>query len=445
VFANFRIVAALALLAYVTIAGVLSAHARGEFMGDFRAFYCAGELARAHAFTYDPAALTACESRPESGFFTATETSVPAPLPGYAIAPFALLSFLPFPVASALWFTAVLACGIAGVWLLSKLGLVPFDLGIALASILLGAVNAPVGELPPLAFLGMALVMHGCKHDDRRARIVGLLLTFAEPQIALGVAVALAATATDWRRYAEIAGTLALLGALTVATVGFDQTLAYAITVVPAHVASEVQRVQQYTLSWVLAQLNVAPAGALWIGRAAYLGSLFYTYGVARRPGTDPARAVAAGGALALFFGPFVHLDHILCALPAALLVADALPVTGAIGLLLLAIPLTVVFGNPLLIVAVPIVTYWATAQAYAALGATVAALGIAGISARIGFTFRSAAATSGTWAQYIARHDIVSGLLIWIVKAPVWIGLGISAIGVVRLLGATTKEDIGR
>jgi hypothetical protein len=213
-------------------------------------------------------------------------------------------------------------------------------------------------------------------------------------------------------------------------------------TALPAHVASEVQRVQQYTISWALAQLDAPVSAALWLGRGLFLGALAYIYIVARRTGTDTVRSVGAGAGVALLFGPFVHLDHLLCALPAALIVANTFPRIGTIGTLLLALPVTVIFGNPLLIPVVPIVTFWATLQRYAALGTTIAALGLAGISARIGFTFRSAAVTGSTWAEYIARHDIVSGLLIWIVKMPAWIGLGISAIGALRSALSSKRQS---
>jgi hypothetical protein len=431
-YADLRSIAAFALLALAAWLGVQSAHAHGELVGDFRAFYCAGELARQHAFSYDPSALAPCESRPAPGFFTARDVSVPAPLPGYLVLAFIPLSLLPFPVAAVAWGLSLITASIAAIGVLSRLQWVRFDAGIALLAIPLGAVVLPPGELPAIALLGIALVIYGCRRDDTAARVAGLLLTFAEPQIAFGVAAVLLGRRGAWR---EIAGVLAALALLTLAAIGPAESLAYVRDVLPAHVASEVMRAQQYTLSWALAELGLATSIALWIGRIVYALALAFAVVLGRRT-LGSGEACAAGAALALLAGPFVHLDHLLCALPAAFAVASVMPAAGVTAALLLALPLPVIFSEPLLVLAVPLVTFWYSRNAYAALGATCAAALFAAISAHTGFTFQGNHGAVNGWATYVANNNVATGSLIWIVKAPVWIGVAATALCATALTG---------
>jgi hypothetical protein len=425
------------------LVGVALAHARGELFGDFRAFYCSGELARVHAFSYAESAIAPCESLSQPGFFTASRaTIVPSPLPGYLVALFVPLSLLQFPVACVVWAIGQVVAAVAALWLLARSRWVRFDVAIAAAMVMLGVVILPVGEMTPTALLGIVLVMVGCERDSAAWRAAGLAVAFVEPQIALGVAAALCAR----RRGAfEVLGVAAALLTLSVIVIGWSADVAYVRDFLPAHVAAELPRAQQYTLSWALRQLGASPSVALWVGRVVFLVALVAAF-LSARFGPSATRAVAAGAALALAFGPFVHLDHMICALPAAFLVARASQ-TGAIALTLLALPLTTIFANPLLILFVPLVTYWLLSAylkrprvaVYGALASVLAALGFALVSAKLGFAFRTGANDGGAWATYVAQHNVVGGALIWIVKTPLWAALLVVACAAVAL--ATQQE----
>ena len=80
------------------------------FLIDFRAFYCAGAALDAGADPYRAEPLRSCEVAAWEAFPAGyPEVAVPAPLPGYALTPFALLARLPYGVAAALWECALVA------------------------------------------------------------------------------------------------------------------------------------------------------------------------------------------------------------------------------------------------------------------------------------------------------------------------------------------------
>jgi hypothetical protein len=439
-----RAVAAAALLALVTFFGVSNARANHELMGDFRAFYCAGELARAHAFNYDQPAIAPCESRPQPGFFTAgASTSVPAPLPGYAIALFEPLALLPFPAAAVLWGCITLGCVLCACALVAALGWMRIDAAIVLAAILTGAVIVPPGELGGVAFLGLMLLAFGCERDLAPARIAGLLLLAFEPQIALCSYAVLIWRSEYWR---ELFAAAVVLAAATLFAIGPQAAVAYVAGVLPAHVATELHRAQQYTIGWALVQMGAPSAIAVWTGRVCYLLAIASAALIGKR--SSGAVAVVAAAALALAFGPFVHLNHLICALPAALATESSL---GLFAALLIAFPPTVLFSQVLLVVVVPVAIYWilraqdasARASAYAALMGVVIIAAIAAISERVGFSFVTSHVRGNDWAAYVARHDVVNGALIWIVKAPVWAGVALAAFTAIR--SATRLQRRGR
>ena len=411
--------------------------------GDFRAFYCAGELVRQHAFSYAESAIAPCESVSLPGFYTASSaTVVPAPLPGYLAALFVPFSLLPFPLACAAWTAFSVACVFAAFAVLARLGWARFDTAVVASAILLGTAVLVQGELSSVALLGIALVIYGCERDRAALRVAGLVLAFAEPQIALGVAAVLAARR---RTLFEVFAVVVGLFALSLVTIGWSANVAYLQDFLPAHVAAELARAQQYTLSWAFAQLGASPAVALWCGRVFFAAALAAAYWCGRRG--RPEIAVAGGAALALAFGPFVHLDHLICALPAAFVAAREIRIAGALALLLVALPVTAIFAQPLLLLAVPVVVFWvlvsfgisSRAATYGALAGVMTGAAFAVVSVRLGFNFSAGRASGGAWATYIARHEVVTGLLIWIVKAPVWIGL--ASIAVVAAALAVRSE----
>lgn len=446
-----RAAAILAALAFLTIAffGVRATLIAHTFMGDFRAFYCAGELAREGTFDYSLDRIAPCESREvPGGYFAATPSLVvPAPLPGYAIAPFAASSLLDYAPATVVWWLVLLAATVLAAWVVALLGWARFDVALVAFAFPAAIVSMPLGELPPIALAGIALCALGMQRDAVWLRISGFVLAATQPQMAVALAIAMvSARPKTWR---EVAAVALILGVASVATIGLAQNVAYVRDFLPAHVASEILRVQQYTVSWVFAELGAPLGVAAWIGRVVYVIALACAAVVSRRVARagEFAGAIAVAIAIALLGGPFVHLDHLLCALPAALWLASRKSVSGIVAAVLLALPVTSIFANPFLVFAVAIFTFWIASSygisrrrsAYAALGAMAIAVALAVLSVRFGFAFRSAAHDSGNaWATYVATHNVVGGVLVWIVKAPLWIALIVLVAAAWRISSST-------
>src|ERR1700688_3993719 len=86
------------------------------FLYDYRAFACAGAIVGTGGDPYRAEPVRTCEHRRGllAGRSDLTLLAVPAPLPGYALAPFALLGRLPDGLGAALWLlVSLLAGGIA--------------------------------------------------------------------------------------------------------------------------------------------------------------------------------------------------------------------------------------------------------------------------------------------------------------------------------------------
>lgn len=68
-----------------------------SFLRDFRAFYCGGHVLMMGSDPYRVQPLLACENTVVAG--SESGVAIPAPLPGYALATFALFALLPYTVA----------------------------------------------------------------------------------------------------------------------------------------------------------------------------------------------------------------------------------------------------------------------------------------------------------------------------------------------------------
>src|SRR6185437_252656 len=114
-------------------------HRPNYLMGDFRAFYCAGAAIAAGADPYRMEPLLGCEAATAAAAGTpAVEygVAVPAPLPPYALLPFALLSRLPFVDAALLYAVLSVAAGVAAGFLLARAtGAALFEVDLVLAAI----------------------------------------------------------------------------------------------------------------------------------------------------------------------------------------------------------------------------------------------------------------------------------------------------------------------
>ncbi|MBV8636602.1 MAG: hypothetical protein JO322_00830 [Candidatus Eremiobacteraeota bacterium] len=453
-----RRIAALAFLAIVTFAGVRHQLDRTALAGDFRAFYCAGELARTGAFSYSETALAPCEQRRMgAAFFTALPgVAYPAPLPGYAVAAFIPLSLMNFTSATILWYAITMLAALLVAAMLALLRVASFDAAVMALAIPFGLVLIPVGELPWVALAGIAMLAVGTARSVRSLRIIGFICACSQPQIALAVLVALAALG---RRYViEAVSVVVALCCLSFITIGSHANIEYVTRFLPSHVAAETIRAQQYGVPWIVFQLGNSIMVAQWAGRIAFaialVATFFYARALARRG--DLTGACVIGPALALLGGPFVHEDHLVCAIPAALWLASRQSAFGVFAAIVLALPVESLFAQPVLLLAVPMVSASLThayvgkvrAALYAALGTTAYAACIAIAAARFGLILEPALPSAhGIWASYVAQHDVVKGWVIWLVKTPVWLALASVAIGAayVTFTGLSQTEELNQ
>ncbi|MDP9111885.1 MAG: hypothetical protein M3M96_09665 [Candidatus Eremiobacteraeota bacterium] len=445
-------IAAALVFFIVALFGAHNALKNNAFMGDFRAFYCAGDLARRGHFDYSLERIAPCESSSAPrGFLSATPLLVvPAPLPGYVVAAFVPLSLLAYPLASACWWGLLFGIAVVAAVLLARLGWSTADAAIVALALPVGVVCMPPGELPPFALAGIVVAATGVQRDLRWLRFAGFAIAATQPQLALALALAmLVVSPKTWREIAAVTVGLALV---SIGTIGFAENISYVWDFLPSHVAVEVHRVQQFTVSWAVAQLGASVTAATWTGRIVYVIALTSAAFAAKRLAIvgEGGAACAVAVVFALLGGPFVHQDHVVCAIPAALWLASKRGgVPGITACVLLALPVASIFANPILVLTVAAFTFWLASSygvslrrsAYAALGAMIFAVGLAELSVRMGLPFHAPANAAGdVWARYVATNDIAGGALIWIVKAPVWIALTMVVVAALRL---TTQRQL--
>jgi hypothetical protein len=436
----------------------------GHTLGDFRAFYCAGSVASQHLDPYAIAPLEACEAPLGlRSFFSGTPAAVlPAPLPGYLVAFFAIFAQMPYSIAAIVWTLLLVAAVAFAIVLFAGTGRIRADVLIAAFSISVVCVSVIPGELAPVALLGIALAAWGVARDRLPAIAFGVLLTMAEPQVGLVLGLALSVMR---ERYAFVALLVfASLGAVSLLALGFEQNVRYVAVVLPEHVRAELPAGFQYSLSWIALRSGLPEGAALALGHASYAVMALAAVAVAwlMRDRTHRVVGVLAAPALAVCGGPFLHLDHIALALPAALALVSAgnpaLRNVQTAASICLALPLAYIFANVGLLIALPIVA----GSVYFGLGgtpimairvaaaATLYALFFAIVSAHMGMGAHETTVhyplpsdlASTPWAQYVRAHAPTSWLA-WAVKLTTWFGVAATALSAVVLALQSKREGV--
>jgi hypothetical protein len=317
------VVLALALFScYATERFVVRARTDLFTFGDLRAFYCSAHVALSYEDPYLAEPLGACERATIA--LRRTDFVLPAPIPPFAIAFLEPASRLDFETFSRIWCIALtlnffFICGA-----LSKVTEIPYVL-VALTLLPLGLMlPLELGQLVPLC-LGLllcatVLVGHG---RDRLAALFAAAAMF-EPQIALPVCVALCIARS--RSRIVFAGAAILAFAIAEWTVGSQAMMEYGLRVIPEHVVSEARLDGQYSLTYILGWLHVPINLSIALGKVSYV--FFATVGITGGVGLfaknhDARDLVFLPLALSVVFGPYVHLEHLLAALPLALLLVS--------------------------------------------------------------------------------------------------------------------------
>jgi len=379
----------LGAIALVLVALAWLVATRDKFEGrtfgyDFVAFYCGASVAVAGADPYRTEPLRSCEHRAGRQFRSDSRLVVPAPLPGYAFALVAPLTRLPYPLALALWSALLVFSYVVCVVTLVRLtGLSP-PIVTAATILSLGVVSLVLGQLVPIALAALCLAARALERERPYETAAWSTLAMLEPHLAFPAIVAIFVA-----RPATRAPLLAGLGALGAISLGLGAALnlEYLTQVLHAQVASEIARADQ------LSPIALAYRAGLNEDSAVALGSLTYalaaalgvTLGIAaaRRSGAAAALVVVPP-AIALLGAPYVHVQHLAFALPAALFLFGRTEwkTPALLAIFLLAIPLVVPYdATPLVPFAALIVALLAhelaklSAPRSAALGLVAGAL----------------------------------------------------------------------
>jgi hypothetical protein len=321
---------------------------------DLRAFYCAGRTVLAHADPYLAEPLRSCEVRTarEAGLSPYPGLALPAPLPLFALLPFAALSPLDFNTVSTLYALLVMAATGATAILLARA--LHFPLVAAAFALGLGAVAAALnGQIFPFVLLALCASAYALTRGNDLAAAAFAALTAVEPHVALAALAGLAYARPRTR--APLALALTLFGIVALAMGGLHENLEYLLRVLPAHARSELHGANQYSLTTLLAEAGVAPGLAIAAGNVQYATMFVLGCEVARRAARAleaPELAVLLPPAFVALGGPFIHLTQIAVAIPAGIALLARFPrgrTLAGSALLLLAVPWQDVVENGVL------------------------------------------------------------------------------------------------
>lgn len=432
---------------------------------DFRAFYCAGAVARQGADPYTTQPLYNCElHRTWSNPRWNTNGVLPAPFPGYVIgAIFQPISTVPYAVASRVWtfllLLALLGC-ISALRVVTKASLLLVAAVLCL-SVTLSSVQ--FGEIAPLFLLFLCLTMVFLQRSSWAAAALCSAGCLIEPHIGGPVCIALACWVPRSRIPLLVCG-VALAG-LSIIALGIPGTVEYFTRVLPYHAASELGTDRQLSLSSVLYSLGVNAQWSLRLGSWSYFALLPVGIIAARRLAqrfNDPAYIAAVPAAVSLLGGVFLHVTQMVAAIPLAMLLLRDVPQRRwaiAVALALLAIPFTWIANGVLFwiaaIVAIAIIfeasdsnVWWRTVQTLVPLAflATLAALPahppVAAPAWHVAQLHIDPRYAEYDWAvkntQYLSSNFATS----WVQRIPEWLAL-LTIFGVAILVFTTRKRAL--
>lgn len=314
------------VVAVSAAAAVLTVRSPSYTDGSFKAFYCAGKAIALHRDPYLVEPLRSCEHAMQHTGQLPRAYVEPAPLPGFALAFFAVLARAPVRVAAAIFAGLILLAVIATALLLAPIARVPVGAVFAVL-IPLGWLNLAFGEIPPFATLALCAAAYAIATQRPAGAGIASALALVEPHVGLPAAAAVAILVPGSR--VAMLCTILGLAAISVATLGIGGNLEYARAVLPAQAFSELVAADQYSLSRLLHAAGAGDRAALRAGEISY--GIMAVSGIvlgsrAARAWNAPSLIVLAPAAAVLLGGVFMHDIQMIAALPAALVTARFVP-----------------------------------------------------------------------------------------------------------------------
>ncbi len=286
------------------------------------AFYCAGEAIGTGHNPYRVEPLRSCEHRvaPETNPPSIAE---PAPLPGYALAPFALLARLDYPIAAAIFVALSLAGFVVSAYTLAPLARVPLATAFSSLIVIDGYIDVSYGENATLALAAVCVAGYFTAIGRDRAAGLAAAVAMFEPHVGLAACASLFL----WRARSRVP--LLLTGAafllLSLVVVSPHTFAEYFARELPLQARSETVSSDQYSLTWLAFLLGASDDVAARIGSYCYVAFFISGVALARRVARAfgaPALLVFFPCAATAFLGVFIHDIELPAAIPAALVIA---------------------------------------------------------------------------------------------------------------------------
>jgi hypothetical protein len=304
---------------------------------DFRPMYCAGQAVLAHQDPYAVEPLRTCEI---SHGLAPDGAVVPAPVPGYVLGLFAATALVRYDIAGVLFCLLSVTAFLFATWCTARLSGLSWVVATAGLFWTCGYGPINLGQLSVFALLALTACALAAQRGHWNLAAGAACATLIQPQFGLPVVLALGFWSPGARRPLLIG--LAILGALTLSTLGIAGNELYFTSELPHHAASEVSWPFQLSLTWLLKYAGLSERLAVAAGSASYvlctIAGLFAAHSFARRD--ERALAILTPAAFAMLGGSYVHIQQIATMLPLALiLVGRARRGTGfapALGALLL-------------------------------------------------------------------------------------------------------------
>lgn len=325
-------------------------YARSVDRADLVAFYCGSRVA---VTGHDPYLLQPLASCEHALAGSGGDVIRPAPAPGYFLAILGVVALLPFRAFAAIYFTLTLGALITCAYTLGKLfRLLPYVVLAALAP--LAYVCFKYGQMLPVAAVA-ALCVSALLLSSRRHAAAGVAAGAAmcEPHVGLPSVLALVLFVPQ-ARIATIA-TCALLGGISLATLGLAANVEYLTKELPSQARAEIVFPAQYGIPWLAHALGASDKAAVALGGVAFVVALVLVLAMSRRLAISFGRpeAFVLIPPLAALVGVFLHAWNLMAAAPACLFLADcergsAAKRTAVVALVLFVVPWFVLATWPL-------------------------------------------------------------------------------------------------
>jgi hypothetical protein len=297
---------------------------------DFRPFYCGGRILAEGRDPYLVEPMRSCQRDVLAGAgLRLNEAHVlPAPLPPYALAPFALLATLPFGTATVVWLAlCIFSLGVAIVVTRSLSGLSPSVVALAMFASA-GFASLVLGQLVPIALAGLLLAALRARRGDGTGAAAAASLGALEPHLALPVWLGLFLFVPCARRPLAVAA--ALLAALSLSFGGAGRNVEFLTRVLPGHARAEAYNFPaQYSLTALLVAARMSLGAALLLGSLSYVAMLCAGLALGAHLAkrfADPAFSIVTPLAAVLIGGPFLHVHQMAAAVPLGLMLLGRLP-----------------------------------------------------------------------------------------------------------------------